>query len=95
LPNHSQVKRSEEVDVKADEVRLFTLERSHPAASGLEEKWLELYAVIPRGKLSANIWLKVPPGADLEEKYGLMKEILMTYIQSNVLLVNFRVLLMN
>jgi len=76
LPNHSQVKCSEEVDVRAGGAWLFTLERSHPAASGLEEKWLELHAVIPRGKLSGDIWLKVPPGADLGEKYGLMKEIL-------------------
>jgi|GEM_PF-3008869 len=59
LPNHSKILDSEDIDVSLGKGKLFTLNRSNPAASSNTETWNELHAIIPAHKnnLAYDIWL--------------------------------------
>jgi hypothetical protein len=76
LPNHSQVLGTEDVETPLGKGKMFLLERDQPAASGNNQKWREVHAIIPLdGKKTAyDFWLKVDGPA--EETKLALKQIL-------------------
>jgi hypothetical protein len=61
LPNHSRELNNQPISTPAGTGRLFTLERSYPAASGNTQVWREQHAYIPADKRFYDIWLVVGP----------------------------------
>lgn len=61
LPNHSKILSTEEVDSIFGKGKLFTLERSNPAASNNSKMWNEVHVMIPTNNNSMvyYIWVNV------------------------------------
>lgn len=60
LPNHSEIINTEDIDISIGKGKMFTLKRSNPAASGNNETWIEIHAIIPADKKNSayDIWIK-------------------------------------
>ena len=50
LPNHSKILSTEDIDSSLGKGKLYTLERSNPAASDNPKTWNEIHAIIPANK---------------------------------------------
>lgn len=61
LPNHSRELDRRVISTPAGPGRVFTLERSLPAASGDPRVWREQHAFIPAGDRVYDLWVKVGP----------------------------------
>jgi hypothetical protein len=61
LPNHSKILSSEDIDSSLGKGKLFTLERSNPAASNNPNKWNEIHTIIPvnNNNMAYDIWVYV------------------------------------
>lgn len=59
LPNHSETLNTEDIDTSLGKGKLYTLERSTPAASNNNETWIEIHAVIPaiKNNQAYDIWI--------------------------------------
>ena len=64
LPNHSKILSTEEVDSIFGKGKLFTLERSNPAASNNSKTWNEVHVMIPvnNNSMVYDIWVNVQKG---------------------------------
>jgi hypothetical protein len=72
LPNHSETLSAEDINIRLGKGKLFTLNRSHPAASNNNETWNEIHAIIPaHNKLAYDIWIK----EDKETLLNILKSI--------------------
>jgi hypothetical protein len=59
LPNHSEIINTEDIDISIGKGKIFMLKRSYPAASGNNETWTEIHAIIPSvNNLAYDIWVK-------------------------------------
>jgi len=78
LPNHSEILTEEDIDSALGTGKIYVLERSHPAASGNQEKWQEVYAVIPISNkdLAYLFWIKADPQESLEVNKELLRFII-------------------
>lgn len=77
LPNHSLQLSIEDVDTPLGKGKLVVLERDHPAASGNDEVWQEIHAIIPivNEKLAYDFWIRVD-GLSTEKTKAVLKNIL-------------------
>lgn len=59
LPNHSETMSTEDIDTSLGKGKLYTLERSEPAASNNTKTWTEVHAIIPvvENKRAYDVWL--------------------------------------
>ncbi|WP_434512142.1 hypothetical protein [Desulfitobacterium sp. AusDCA] len=75
LPNHSSIVRAEEIKSGFGNGKLYTLERSEPAASKTPRTWNEYYAIFPiKGEnLAYNVWVE---SDDLDNDLITMRSIL-------------------
>lgn len=60
LPNHSTILNTEDIDISLGKGKIFTLNRSNPAASNNNETWNEIHAIIPisNNNMAFDIWIK-------------------------------------
>jgi hypothetical protein len=61
LPNHSKILSTEDIDSSLGKGKLFTLERSNPAASNSPKTWNEIHTIIPvnSNNMAYDIWVNV------------------------------------
>ena len=61
LPNHSKILSTEDIDSSLGKGKLFTLERSNPAASNNPKTWNEIHAIIPvnNNNMAYDIWINM------------------------------------
>ncbi|MDP4084990.1 MAG: hypothetical protein Q8934_10300 [Bacillota bacterium] len=60
LPNHSQILKTDNVEVSFGKGKIFTLLRDNPAASNNSKTWNEIHAILPINKnnLALDVWVQ-------------------------------------
>ena len=74
LPNHSYTLSDKKIKGGLGESRLLVLSRQSPAASGTDENWQEVHAMLPlKGQSWLDFWVKVGPGNDVGQLQTILE----------------------